>query len=77
MNTQTPKTAHYAQAAVFSVMKSGGWFTTRQLCDLCKISDPRGTIRTMIKRGYRIDKRRECNSKNVYYKSYRLITEEI
>lgn len=76
MNTSAPNTAHYAQAALFSVMKSGGWFTTRQMCNLAKISDPRKAIATMIKNGYRFEKRTEYNSKKVRYKLYRLITEE-
>ena len=76
MRTAAPRTEHYAQHAIYSVMSSGGWFTVRQLTDLCKIADPRATIRTMIERGYRFEKRKEYNSRNVHYKSYKLITEE-
>ena len=75
MNTE-PKKENYAQQSVFSVMKSGGWFTVRQLTDLCRVSDPRATIRTLIKRGYKIEKRAELNSKRVHFKSYRLVLEE-
>ena len=76
MNTTAPKAEHYAQRALFDVMKSGGWFSVRQLVDLCKVSDPRAIIRTMIERGYQFEKVNALNSKRVHYKLYKLITEE-
>lgn len=76
MNTTVPKTEHYAQRALFLIMKSGEWFSVRQLTDLCRISDPRSIIRTLINKGYHIEKRIELNSKRVHYKLYKLISEE-
>lgn len=44
--------AAYAQKAIYGVMCNGAWYTTRQLMDLCKVSDPRANIRTMKNNGY-------------------------
>ena len=71
-----PQTKAYAQKAIFEVMRSGGWYTVRQLMEKARVSDPRGNIRTMIKRGYCFEKRSERNSHGIIYKLYRLNIEE-
>jgi hypothetical protein len=67
--------AAYAQKAIYGVMCNGAWYTTRQLMDLCKVSDPRANIRTMKNNGYVFETRWEKNSHGVRYKYYRLITQ--
>lgn len=67
--------AAYAQKAIYGVMCSGAWYTTRQLMDLCKVSDPRANIRTMKNNGHVFETRWEKNSHGVRYKYYRLITQ--
>ena len=42
-----PQTKAYAQKAIFEVMRSGGWYTVRQLMEKARVSDPRGNIRTL------------------------------
>lgn len=71
-----PQPQAYAQKAIFEVMRSGEWYTVRQLMAYARVSDPRGNIRTMMKRGYCFEKRRERNSHGISYKLYRLNIEE-
>ena len=71
----TPPTDAYAQRAIYILMRGGGWYTTRQLMDLCKVSDPRANIRTMKNNGYVFETKWEKNSHGVRYKYYRLIVE--
>lgn len=67
--------AAYAQKAIYRVMCNGAWYTTRQLIDLCKVSDPRANIRTMKNNGYVFETKWDKNSHGVRYKYYRLITQ--
>lgn len=65
----------YAQRAIFRLMKGGEWYTIRQISELCKLSDPRGNISHMRKRGYVFEYRWEFNSHNIRYKYWRLIVD--
>ena len=72
-NYDEPNSNAYAQRAIYRVLYSGGWFTVRQLMTLCKLSDPRGTISQMSRRGYIFEKRRQTNSHGKSFKYYRLV----
>ncbi len=72
----TPPTDAYAQRAIYTLMRGGGWFTSRQISEICKLSDPRGNISQMTKRGYVFEKKRDVNSHGKSYKYYRLNIDE-
>ena len=75
LNEMPADPSAYAQRAIFRLMKGGEWYTIRQISELCKLSDPRGNISHMRKRGYVFEYRWEFNSHNIRYKYWRLIVD--